>query len=383
MHAPAASAPVHSDVAPVASPAARKLTHYCFHSLGSWKQNASFLRHVKFGEQFLRRGIRVSYLLDDVPYNREQVRLPEGAKALYVAGSSVGALLRARRDALLHERPDVLHVLDPSPKSYLLLRKLPNQRIVVDFDEWHSQRRWPLWRKLLLQYVERWHRRHGLFTVVASRYMQDQFEQRFGSRPLYIPYAPLHAPAPVRDDLPSPFARPTVIYMGTLDPAYDLDLVMDAAALLKQRGVTVPFDIIGDGPSRPTWEQFIAQHDLADTVTLRGFLPDDQMALRLRHAHVLLFPIRPTPQNQARCPAKTYAYAQARRPVITCRVGEVPQVLGDAPTYVDPTPQAFADAIQAALDKPAPDVDYHVERHSWAAHADTLLAALAANGWSV
>jgi glycosyltransferase involved in cell wall biosynthesis len=103
---------------------------------------------------------------------------------------------------------------------------------------------------------------------------------------------------------------------------------------------------------------------------------DDQRWLHLRNAHVLLFPIRSNPINLARCPAKTFAYAQARRPVITCRVGEVPEVLEDAPTYVAPTPEAFADAIESAMKQNLPDVDYGVEKHNWGARAEKLLDAL-------
>jgi glycosyltransferase involved in cell wall biosynthesis len=91
---------------------------------------------------------------------------------------------------------------------------------------------------------------------------------------------------------------------------------------------------------------------------------------------VLLFPIRPTLVNQSRCPSKVFAYAQARRPIITSRVGELPYMLGESPLYVEPTPQAFADAIRAAMGGPLPDVPYHLEHHTWGARADRLLEAL-------
>jgi hypothetical protein len=86
--------------------------------------------------------------------------------------------------------------------------------------------------------------------------------------------------------------------------------------------------------------------------------------------------MRPSITNLARCPAKTYAYAQARRPVLTNRTGEIPHVLGDPATYLDLTPDAFATAIDHALSQPLPDVDYHIEHHNWSARADALLNAL-------
>ena len=97
----------------------------------------------------------------------------------------------------------------------------------------------------------------------------------------------------------------------------------------------------------------------------------------LRHAHALLFPIQDRPANWARCPFKVFQYAQARRPVITCSVGEVPQTLGNKATYIPCTAEAFADAIAQAVDQPTlPDVDYGVEQQNWDDRFARLLAAL-------
>ena len=53
----------------------------------------------------------------------------------------------------------------------------------------------------------------------------------------------------------------------------------------------------------------------------------------------------------------------------------MPEVLKERGTYVDCTPQAFADAIADAMAKPnLPDVDYRLE--TWDARAQTLLEAL-------
>jgi glycosyltransferase involved in cell wall biosynthesis len=82
--------------------------------------------------------------------------------------------------------------------------------------------------------------------------------------------------------------------------------------------------------------------------------------------------------NLSRCPSKTYSYAQARRPVIVNRTGEIPEVLGDLATYVDCSPEAFANAIEVAMKTPAlPDIDYGIERHKWGVRADQLLDLLA------
>jgi hypothetical protein len=81
--------------------------------------------------------------------------------------------------------------------------------------------------------------------------------------------------------------------------------------------------------------------------------------------------------NLCRCPSKTFAYAQARRPVITNRVGEIEAVLKDRAEYIDCTPEAFADAIERAMRRRTlDDVDYGVEQHNWSSRTDDLLEAL-------
>jgi lipopolysaccharide biosynthesis protein len=77
-----------------------------------------------------------------------------------------------------------------------------------------------------------------------------------------------------------------------------------------------------------------------------------------------------------RCPAKTFAYMQAARPIITNRVGEVAEVLRDLATYVEPSAEAFAAAVMASVAEPRPDVLYPLDAHTWPARTDALLDAV-------
>jgi glycosyltransferase involved in cell wall biosynthesis len=164
--------------------------------------------------------------------------------------------------------------------------------------------------------------------------------------------------------------------MGNLFSAYDHDIIFEAARLLKQRGMTPPIRFMGHGPDEASWRAFVRDNGL-ENVAMPGFVRGEELWRSLRHAHVLLFPIRPTMVNLCRCPSKTFAYAQARRPVITNRVGEIEAVLKDRAEYIDCTPQAFADAIERAMRRRTlDDVDYGVEQHNWSSRTDDLLEAL-------
>jgi glycosyltransferase involved in cell wall biosynthesis len=165
--------------------------------------------------------------------------------------------------------------------------------------------------------------------------------------------------------------------MGTLFPDYDHDVLFHAARLLKQRGADFRLEFIGDGPQSQQWRNFVTDNALGDNVGLAGYQTGPELYRRLRHAHVLLFPLRPSDINACRCPGKLFYYTHARRPVIATPVGEVREILQDHATYVDCSPEAFADAIATRLNAPRlPDVDYKLG--TWDDRAGELLAAVRA-----
>src|SRR5690348_919018 len=104
--------------------------HYCFFTSGSWLGNASVVRVRELGNQLLARGHRVSYLVDDVPYNREQIDLHPSADIVFTPNPSKLSQIRARRALLKKIGADYVHVLNPSVKAYLALGGASRQRVV-------------------------------------------------------------------------------------------------------------------------------------------------------------------------------------------------------------------------------------------------------------
>jgi glycosyltransferase involved in cell wall biosynthesis len=345
---------------------------YCFFTTGNWEGNASLVRVRELGREMIERGVEVSYVVDDIPYNHANINVHPKAQVAFVERPDHRGQFKRRRAALASLRPDLVHVLNPYVKAILSLA-FTRWRLVIDWDEWPARRARRGLEGLTEWWMGRWMRRRASLVVVASRYMHNDLKTRLGIDSVYIPYATYLRP---QADGPSPFDRPTAVYMGNLYDSYDHDVIFEAARLLKARGLTPPIRIMGNGPEEQKWRAFVAEHGL-DNVALPGFVSGEALWRSLRHAHVLLFPIRPSVVNLSRCPSKTFAYAQARRPVVTSRVGEIEAVLSDRAQYVDCTPQAFADAIERAVGAPAlPDVDYEVERHNWSARTDDLLRAL-------
>ena len=345
--------------------------HYCFFSVGPWEENGTLLRLRDLGSGLIRRGVKVTYLLDDVPYNHTMELHPDAQREFVPNPRSFGQFT-ARRKSLRRLAPDFLHIIGTPPKS-LLSAAGTSHPIVSDWDEWPARRRWySIDRRLIYMMTDKWLRRRAVRCIVASRYMQEKFRSEYGIDAAYIPHGGDYMPD--YPDGPSPFATPTAVYMGNFYPTYDHDILFDAAMILKQRGLTPHMEIIGAGPDLEKWRKFVADNGLHN-VSLPGYLVGEELWKRLRHAHVHLFPLRYSEVNVCRCPGKTFFYAQARRPVIATRVGEVPEMLKDKGAYIDCTPQAFADAIATAMATPnLPDVDYQLP--TWDERAQALLDSL-------
>lgn len=82
------------------------------------------------------------------------------------------------------------------------------------------------------------------------------------------------------------------LFVGTLDPGHSykrLDRLIDAIATLRQGGVSVELDIVGDGPSRPGYEEQ-ARHRGLDGRVVRfwGRLDDAALADRFARASALV-----------------------------------------------------------------------------------------------
>ncbi len=347
---------------------------YGFLTLGPLS-NPGYIRARELGKALLDRGVEVGYVVNDIPENRP-AQIDPRAEIRFVAHPRSVRQFAERRRAIRDLGLDYLEVFpDQHGRTWITLAGFHGPRIVGFWDEPSTVKDLGWLRHGFVVAMDRWLQKRADVRIVATREHQRLWREQHGMHALYMPHAAYLPTYPVG---PSPFDRPTVVYMGNFYP-WDQDLIFDALALLARDGIRPPVLFMGTGPDLPKWQAFVRDHGL-DQVTFAGYMTGEALFQRLRHAHVLLFPIRPTLVNKTRCPSKTLAYAQARRPVITCHVGEIPEMLGDQAIYVEATPQGFAEAIRAVVvAPPAADIDYDIGRHSWANRAADLLTEIGVN----
>ena len=162
---------------------------------------------------------------------------------------------------------------------------------------------------------------------------------------VYIPNGvDLSAFPPVERPMRSLF---TALYAGAHGPANGLDVVLEAAALLRDRQ-DIRILLVGDGPIKRELQVEAARQKLTN-VEFRAPVPKNAMPALLTDADAGLMVLRDTPLFAfGVSPNKLFDYLAASLPVVCNVPGEVAEMLRDAQAgeqAVDASPRALADAL--------------------------------------
>ncbi len=138
-----------------------------------------------------------------------------------------------------------------------------------------------------------------------------------------------------------------VLYAGNVKPHKNLERLIEAFALVRQRGLDhVRLVLIGDDISKyASLRRAVHRHRLHGHVRFLGYLPDETLAVMYRLASVFVFPS--LYEGFGLPPLEAMA---SGTPVVTSNVSSLPEVTDDAALLVDPyDPAAIADGLTRAL----------------------------------
>jgi glycosyltransferase involved in cell wall biosynthesis len=361
-----------------------------FVNTGTIQQNASTLRCLHLGKLLARDGHDVSLFLTDQPDNRRRYGdVVDGIRMRYSAVGS-GREQWSKVRLLVRERFDVLHCMSSGssvhfPAWLSKWRHGGRTRLIMDFDEWQS-----LWlRQPKRTYQAAWERFACATSddvIFASARLAHTLGRSVAARRRHtLPYAfDEEEFASVPDDTTQIRARyagrKLAVYMGNLLPQFDAARVLDAVDAARTANPEILFLFIGGGPLREELERRVVAEELTDHARFLGFLPTDAMIQHLRAADVLLLPIRDTELNRSRSPNKLFQYVGARRPIVTNRLDNIHDAVGEEVLYFDFDSSAdFARRIGEALrpDAPLPSPGT-VARNSWRARYESYRAIIGA-----
>jgi colanic acid/amylovoran biosynthesis glycosyltransferase len=198
-----------------------------------------------------------------------------------------------------------------------------------------------------------WKLAHAARVFTVSDYARDllrarlpaQERERVSTVYVGIPTTLFRAePPPERDD-----GVLRMICVARFQQKKGLDTLLDACGLLRDRGVQVHLTLIGDGPERPVLEERIARLGLREVVDLPGPMPQEEVARALVGADCFVMPCRRDRTGDMDGIPTVFMEALATgRPVVSCAVSGVPELVRDGETglLVPPDdPAALADAI--------------------------------------
>jgi glycosyltransferase involved in cell wall biosynthesis len=253
---------------------------------------------------------------------------------------------------LRSERVDVLHAHKFGANVWAaILGRLAHVPVIVAHEHSWSFKGKPLRRLLDRELIAR------ACSVILAVSREDrrrmiEIEGIPPDRVVVVPNGILELPpATGRDVLSSlgiPHEAPVVGAVSMLRPEKGIEVLIQAAALLKPEFPELRVLVAGDG-ERAAYEELIRDLRLDDTVHLLGVRTDVPDLLRVFHVAVCC-------SDREGSPLSVMEYMAAGRPVVATRVGGLPDLIDDGVEglLVAPgDPAALAEAIGALLrDRP-------------------------------
>jgi glycosyltransferase involved in cell wall biosynthesis len=129
-----------------------------------------------------------------------------------------------------------------------------------------------------------------------------------------------------------------LVYAGALSPIYELDVVLDALARLREAdgGLDVRLELYGrDFEEVPLRDQ-AGRLGIDDRVTFHGRIPLDAVPAAIAAADIGLAPTRRSPFTDYSLSTKAYEYAAMGKPVVATRLPMVVRTFGDDVVTYEP-----------------------------------------------
>ena len=335
--------------------------HITFVTHGSFDCVATLKRATGMAGPLISSGHRVSILLEDSYANRERVGMEcPAVEAVYLRSGSA-TQERARKSRALHGlNSDLVWMCGVGYRNMVK----PCRRDAIWIAD-HSELLSAVGNRAAIRRAIDWGFETFAFRscdghIAASRYLETYCHkavQRLGRRtPVhYSPYAVTPSMVAARGTLSTDIELATtgkkvILYLGSFWENYGFwDMLHVAEQMVAGRSDLI-FLFMGKGPEESAGREWISNRQLGDRVLLLGFAPEAMLGDLFSKADVFLCPLRDTAQDWARCPSKLYMYLPAGRPIVTCRIGEAAEALGERGVYYRPGDRAeLRTAINTAL----------------------------------
>lgn len=242
------------------------------------------------------------------------------------------------------------------PESALLarwLKKTGRIRFLVYYDIDYYPGVYPQW-SALVSWRERLCCKEADAVASVSRPLAALRKQQGAAVVAVVPngvdFARFHAAGLRRGE-----HQPTLIYVGTLDARWGVDLPLRAMRLLRREIPDIRLLIAGRGPAEQELRQLASSLELGDAVRFEGFVPHSALPELLAQADVGVATSRCDAFRRYASPLKIVEYMATGLPVICSGGGEAEQMVEEsrAGMNIPFEPEAFAEAVRALCAAPS------------------------------
>ncbi len=148
-----------------------------------------------------------------------------------------------------------------------------------------------------------------------------------------------------------------IVAGGSLVEKKGLAYLVEAAALLRDRGADFQIELVGEGPQRGELEAAVATHRLDDRVTFVGSMPHEQLMERMRTSAMVVLPCIETEGGYMDgIPNILIESLALEVPVVSTPISGIPELVEDGATGLLAQPRdaaTLANAIESLLRDPA------------------------------
>ena len=173
-----------------------------------------------------------------------------------------------------------------------------------------------------------------------------------------------------------------VIYTGALTPTYEVDVAIEAIALVAGRrpDLDVRLDLYGRGDMEPELRASAERLGIGDRTTFHGRVPFEAVPPAVAASDIGIAPTRRDTYTDSTLSTKVFEYGAMGKPVVASWLPLVESTFGDrVVTYPSGDAAAFAGAIIGLADDPAGRTAQverlmaHVAELSWASESGTYV----------